>query len=597
LKSGTPKNGANRDRPYYGQSPAALGRIEAHIEEITGDEPVASPPQTMREELGRKALRHRPALAAGIGAIAVLVAVVILGPGLRSGATAQPTASSSAGASAVPTSTPAGIAQATETSLLPSPSEVPTSSPTPWPTLASIWTPAPTPVPTPTPVQAWPVALDDSTDYSSGEMVVGPDGTIYIPGIAALDSKGHSRGGWLLLPDGHYATPVAFGTDGTIYATDQTDDTSDSADNTAVYAFGANGKAIAGWPVSLDIGDDPTFEAGPSGSLYVFGDGGDSYTAIVLTPAGKATAKWNVGSDGGGDCGQVVRPDGTVFYAYSSTDSMDDCEIDVFGPTGSRLSKSPVRDWNDLTMAPDGTVVAVGYDMEPYSSSVVAETRVAVIGTDGQPAAGWPIVFQGAASDPAFGPDGTVYVAIAGVGTTASSVIGYDVSGVAEPGWPVSLPAGLGPFAGDDESGTPLPPVVGTDGTVYLAATKSDWTGSVLAFDPSGNVLPGWPYKLPQAFAAVGDGRDTWNPGPMFVRSTSGGGAIYLALDGEAIAVGHDGKVVAGWPYVLTDDDDSWEDWATVPDGGLIVIIQTLTDQGDTIDLVVRFTPAGKLVR
>lgn len=595
MKSGTRKDGPDRDRPYYGQSPAVLGRIEAHIEEIAGDEPAPSTPQTKREDLSSKVRRHRPALAAGLGAMAVLIAVVILGPGLHSGAATKPAASPTA-SSMAPTWTPAEIAQATDVaSPLASPSGLPTSSP--WLTWAPVTTPAPTPTPTPSPMTVWPVALDENIDYSSGDMAVGPDGTVYIPGMAGLDAKGHSRNGWLRLPNGDYGTPIAFGSDGTIYVTDDSNDSNDSTDTTAIYAFTASGKALAGWPVSLTLGEDPTFEAGPSGSLYVLGDDGPPFTVTVLTPAGKTTAKWTVGSDDD-SCGDVIRPDGTLFDTASS-DSGDDCEIDVYGPTGSRLSKSPARGWDGLTMAPDGTVVAVGYDMEPYSSSIVAQTRLAVIGTDGQPAAGWPIALQGAASAPSFGPDGTLYFALAGVGTSPSTVVAYDAAGAVKPGWSVVLPSGLGPFAGDD-SGIPLPPVVGNDGTVYLAATKSDWTGSVLAFDSSGNVLPGWPYTLPQAFSDVGDAQGVSNPGPMFVPSPSGGGLLYLALDGEAVALGHDGKVAAGWPYMLpvgVDDYASWEQWAAMPDGGLAVVDQTTTDQGDAVDWVLRLTPAGKLLR
>jgi len=38
-------------------------------------------------------------------------------------------------------------------------------------------------------------------------------------------------------------------------------------------------------------------------------------------------------------------------------------------------------------MAPDGTVIGVGYDMEPYNSAVVAQTRTGRDG-DGRPARG-----------------------------------------------------------------------------------------------------------------------------------------------------------------------------------------------------------------
>lgn len=574
MKSGLGKGGPNRDRAYYEPPRSAIGRIEAHIEEIRGDEPEPAPPPTRRMALSRVVLRHRPALAAGLGAIAVLVAVVVMGPGLRSHQATQPTLG--------PAATPAEIALVTEVPTplpsvndltAPSPTLLPTPTLTPSPTpiliwtAAPRWTPPPTPNPTPTPkptpaptpwmAKGWPVALPngvlsvDSYEYSSGDMVVGPDGTVYIPTIAALSSTGHSRSGWLRLPDGDYGTPVAFGTDGTIYATDYDNSSTDTG---SLYSFAADGKSHAGWPIT--VGTQATFEAGPSGSVYVFDDDGTSYTVTVLAPTGKTIATWTLGADATGTCGNVIRPDGTLLYAYSPDNSGTDCEVDVYGPTGNRLSKSPARGWDGLTMAPDGTVVAVGYDMEPYDSSVVAQTRVAVIGADGLPAAGWPIALQGKASAPSFGPDGTMYLALAGVGTSPSQVVAYDAAGAVKTGWPTDLPSGYGPFAGGEA------PVIGNDGTVYEAATKSDWTGVVVAFDPSGKVLPGWPYVLPQAFSNFDGGSPSWggpdmvNPGPMFAPSSSGGGLLYLALDGEAVALGHDGKVASGWPYMLPGKDE-----------------------------------------
>lgn len=46
------------------------------------------------------------------------------------------------------------------------------------------------------------------------------------------------------------------------------------------------------------------------------------------------------------------------------------------------------------------------------------------------------------------------------------------------------------------------------------------------------------------------------NPGPLFVRSPAGGGSTYLALDGEAIALGTDGNVASGWPLMLPGTQD-----------------------------------------
>jgi hypothetical protein len=74
------------------------------------------------------------------------------------------------------------------------------------------------------------------------------------------------------------------------------------------------------------------------------------------------------------------------------------------------------------------------------------ETRIAAVDQNGQPYAGWPITIEGAASEPAFGPDGTVYmtreVFASGSTTPADSVMALDAYGKPKPGWPISVPAG-----------------------------------------------------------------------------------------------------------------------------------------------------------
>jgi len=603
VKSGRRKGGPDRDRAYWETPQSAIGRIQGRVVDIESDEPEPGLPTTRRQRISQTLWRRRAALTVGLAAIVVLVAVTVLVPGISShpGASPTPFPTQIAQVPGGPSSliTPNGLATPTANDSLYPGSWVDS-------TLAPIG-PEETPTQTPAPVLAkgWPVTLGDAIDFTSGEMLtVGPDGTVYIPGLPPVNSKGYTRDGWLRLPDGSYSMTVAFGSEGTIYVTPYDAGSSDGsnqpgdAQSSSLYAFAPNGQMRAGWPIN--VGDLPTFEPGPSGNLYVFSVVNATTTVTVLTPAGKTAATWAVGSEDSDTCGDVIRSDGTLFYAYASSPG-DDCSILVYSPTGSRLSTNPQRGWDGLTMAPDGTVIGVGYDMEPYNSAVVAQTRLAVMGTDGQPAAGWPIKIEGAVSKPSFGQDGTMYVAQIGLGTASSKVLALDQAGAVKTGWPVSLPLGYAPFSGDDTD-TPLPPTIGNDGTVYVAATTSDWMGSVTAFDPSGAVVPGWPYALPQVFANFDGGgirgESPTNPGPMFVRSSSGG-LLYLALDGEAVALGPDGKVAAGWPYLLPgrdDDGDYWEQVVALPDGGLLVVC--LSGGSDkAVPQVRRLTSAGKLAR
>jgi hypothetical protein len=501
-----------------------------------------------------------------------------------------------------------------------------------WTPPPGVGTPAPwdgqpeaTPEPEPTWAWAaygWPARVTVEQTYDN-PATVGPDGTVFLDYLPPLDQTGHARKGWLQLPDKSYSAPDAFGSDGTAFIA--VDDTEDNLGNpvTRVYAFGTNGKLRAGWPV--DVEDYSEIIPGPSGSLYVLeGQNSDELTVKVLSSAGKRTGSWSH-SLPGTQCGEALRPDGTLFIASAPTATASDCSIWVYGPTGQLLSRAPVRGWDGIRMASNGTVVAWGYDLQPYSSSTIAQTRVAVIGTDGLPVSGWPVTFEGEVSAPAFGDDGTIYLTQLGIGTAPSKVLALDSSGAVKLGWPAALPVGYGPMVMDH----PLPPVPGDNGVVYVAAVDRNWLGYITAFDASGGVVPGWPYQLPQAFADFNEGGDDGagivygpgagsakpaivipgagfsNPGPMFVRPPSGAGLLYLALDDRIVALDAGGQVAPGWPYLLTGQiaNGTWVDMDAAPDGGLVAVAYTNRSTGDewgttiTEWLVFRWLPGGAMPR
>jgi hypothetical protein len=220
---------------------------------------------------------------------------------------------------------------------------------------------------------------------------------------------------------------------------------------------------------------------------------------------------------------------------------------------------------------------------------VIARTRVAIIGTDGRPAAGWPVTIDSEASRPAFGSGGAILMTVLGLGSSPSTVVAYDRTGAPVPGsWPVSLPAGYGPIV--DADGSPLPPVPGLDGAVYVAAVDRGLMGSVLGLDAAGQALPGWPYKLPQAFSDGSDYIDRGvmstggdeNPGPMFAR-VGDGGVLYLLLAHRVVALRADGQTAAGWPIKLPAAyAGATPVWAyATPDGGLVAFAILETDSPD----------------
>ena len=496
---------------------------------------------------------------------------------------------------------PSATDQASTSSIpTPSPSEFhfPIETPgQPTPTLRA--TPSPTPFFTTT---GWPIEFNGDQSGDGDSATIGPDGTLFIDGAPGFDAKGRARTGWQL-PDGSYAQPAIFASDGTSYALVSPPDEDSSNDQPdELYAFDKNADVRAGWPI--DVESDADIQPGPAASVYVFeGLTDDTVKVSVYTPDAKKKASWSFANPGS-DCGEVVRPDGSVYFAYGPSDSALDCAIRVFGPTGTLQSPAPTRGWNGIALMPDGGVVTWGYDMEPYGSAV-ARTRVAKIGPDGQAMAGWPVTVEGAASEPAFGPDGTMYLTELGLGTTPSQIVAFDTTGAPKSGWPVALPAGFGPLLDDSEH--PNPPELGNAGVVYCAAVDKDLMGYVMAFDSSGAAVPGWPYKLPQAFSDFSSGATQssgpTNPGPIFASgpagSTATGGLVYLMLDDRVVALKPDGTVAPGWPRVLSGAyaDAIWEAALVTPDGGLIAVAsasrQDDSDNEVDFDVAFRWTVSG----
>ena len=330
-----------RDRPYWEPPRSAIGQINAHIEEIGADEPPERRPLTRRQRLSRQLWQRRAVVVIGAVVLVVIVAVGVDG----SLASRQPHASPSSSALAALSSGALPSGSATLDSWMRA-HALDDASQTP---AQPLWTPVNVTVtydpayqgtdasPAPVVANGWPIKAGDNNDVDTSSATVGPDGTVYIGGALALNSSGHARNGWLQLANGDTATVVGFGTDGTIYATDVTQSSTDGPADTKLYAFSANGALRSGWP--LDFGDSPGFEVGPAGSIYAFSDVNSVQMVTVLTSAGKTKSHWSIGSDTGGTCGDVIRSDGTLFHSYTASTGSD-CSIAVYGPTGTRLSSN-----------------------------------------------------------------------------------------------------------------------------------------------------------------------------------------------------------------------------------------------------------------
>jgi hypothetical protein len=447
----------------------------------------------------------------------------------------------------------------------PTPSRAPGASPLPSPAAEGT---AP-----PFNATGWPIELPSSWRRNSLEEggSVGPDGTIYIPGVVPISPLGYGRVGWLLLSDGRHLTPRVFSSDGGVFG----------------YAFGPEG-IVRVWGFGSDgqvrfeywTGADsaPYLKLGPGGDLYVLERPSYSRLApasgavmLILDRSGNTKDMWWLADAWGSDF--IVRSDGSIL-AEVSEDGF--CRLHAFSAGGTDLTSGPDPCWEHLAVGPTGTVVGWSYTSGTGGTPVV-NTRIAIIGQDGRPEPGWPRVIAGTASPPGFGPGGSIYLNVLHGWSGLSELQKLELGNSSDPAWSVSLAAGPlttgGGTAGDPV--VPESPLVAPDGTAFVAETRA-----VSAYDTNGAPLSGWPYRLPigwSNFLAGGPtGQPAWNPGPLLVDASGSGGSkylLYLALSDRIVALETSGGVAAGWPYLIhTTGFESWSDWSQTPDGGLIAL-------------------------
>jgi hypothetical protein len=437
--------------------------------------------------------------------------------------------------------------------------------------------PAPTgPTPSPVPPAGWPVTFDPK-----GEPLVGPDGTVYVGNIA-LDSSGHLVSNQhMALPGVQSVSAAAFGADGTTYMTGQTADQS----TTVIGAFGSDGHLRSGWPVTVDSVD--RLIPVPTGGAYVVSSTNTAAATRLLGPDGALRASWPLAADGSAMAGS----DGLYDLLVDNNGLAS--HIEVLGANGSR-STGKATDWQAIGVAPSGTVYAWTWDLAAGSDTKVVTTRIAAIGGDGNPKPGWPVSIKGSASSPAFAADGTIYLTLGASGVT-SSILALDPSGRTKPGWPAKLPAGytaLSETGGWHAADVAEAPTPGLAGTVYVAAEDADRQPLVTAFDSSGRVEAGWPYRPSSGFTPFSRyvGSYSLETPPLFVRSGSTG-LLYLALSDGIVALSVDGKVAPGWPKAFTGVTS----WTATPDGGLVVGL-TWYDAGSNLHITITgWTAAGEV--
>lgn len=528
----------------------------------------------------RSARRRAPSprlLYGGLTVILVGATILVLGPlGIpqkRPGA--SPTPGPSAPALVAATTSPIPI-------WTPSSTSDPFGEPSPLPEIA--------PVPVAPPVLAgWPITLQSGRN---GGFDIGPDGTVYLPDLPALDATGHPRADWLVLPDGTRAQPFGFGSDGSIYAGMTTPDGATQL----VWVFGPDGKRRTSSP--LEMANWPSYVPGPGGSVYVVLSASpealSSPQIVILRPDGSSSS-----FDIPGTPRQtLVGNDGTIYLSVPPSDqNAVGNSLQAIGP-GGQAAPAPAGLWSGMALSPNDTLYAWAYDLDKDSDSNVTRSRMAAFGSDGKPKAGWPVTFAGSMSAPAFGPDGTAYIVLGD-----SKVVALAPDGATRVGWPVTLPAGeaaLSETGGWHAPDVAQAPVVDDRGAVYVAGTYGQGQAIVAAFDPRGKTVPGWPIRSDSGladfwFGYVGGYHTLARP--AFIRTPSGEARLYVALNDHISAVGQDGKVLAGWPLARPRAYLGWRAMQPTLDGGLIVVGEWIDDGSLTYSQILRLAPDGQTVR
>jgi hypothetical protein len=367
-----------------------------------------------------------------------------------------------------------------------------------------------------------------------------PDGSI-LPGsvLALLDRSGRPSPGWPIAVSNSYSCPLlAAAEDGSVRVVchlPQRVDQTNFAAGLGAFAFDSGGRLLAGWPIALDdYGVDGLFTGrviGDELTLYA-----DDYFEGPVENDEPGGSHWllTVAADG------TVR-DGERFRYEITHTGYDTWAI---GPDG--IAYGTVRYYDNA------------YD-ETTSSELTA------LGPAGVPA-GFPVALDGIASKPAFDAAGRIHVTIGSPIDPPARTLVFDANGRAVEGGSGALEmTATNPWtgAGAVHPGVPL---VAADGTTFVIDAAGDAqlggaTGgtTVAGLRPSGQALAGWPYRSDVGLEYTGD--CTGQVGCGFRRAAPAigpGDVLYLlhaaansAVGGSVVAIGNDGRVVAGWPVEL----------------------------------------------
>ena len=370
-----------------------------------------------------------------------------------------------------------------------------------------------------------------------------PDGSVL---VALLDSAGRSRAGWPIVLGRTTACEQLLPVDDgsvRLLCTPKSLDGNELAVVRA-YGFDSSGGLLAGWPVDLDrYGADGYF----AGRVIR-----DELTVLAWTTrdhAQETVSAWIM----------TVAADATV-RSGTKVPFVNCCDPRwAIGPDGVAY----------------GSINQSGGSAEaPKSSELMAVSLAGVT-------AGFPIAIDGIASEPAFDALGRIHLTVLPLhGTSWTLAIDPDDRAVAGKSGELGIRATDDCRAIEGSCEVPAAPLVGRDGTTFVIQAEINGT-TVAGVSPSGQVMPGWPYRSALGYQGivgccagdsdpvVGVAAPAIGPGNVLyllraAKSASSGGSI--------LAVGPDGRIVAGWPVSLKRAGAEVWSVAVSPDGSVHVL-------------------------
>lgn len=379
----------------------------------------------------------------------------------------------------------------------------------------------------------------------------GPDGNLYVSipthddsvVLALLGEAGRPMAGWPIeLADIESCDLLYPVEDGSVRALCTLGPEGSPSGVMRALAFDSKGTLLAGWPIDLDLyGADGYFAGrviGDELTLYSWASLGDQIQAGQ--PAGNAWIM-RVAADG------TVRSGAQVQYGIGC------CHADTWA------------------VGPDGVAYGIVHDLAAPSTEMTSE--LSAVGPEGVPA-GFPVAIDGIASEPAFDAAARIHVTVGSPVAPPARILAFGADGRASDYGSEQVAIA----ATSDWTGAggdfPAAPLVGDDGTTFVIDTTDGAT--VVGLSPAGQVMTGWPYRSAVGLEYTGFcGSGDTGCGQFRAASTVGPeNVLYLlhaaassSAGGSIVAIGQDGRVVAGWPVSLTRQGSEFWSVVVAPDG------------------------------